>query len=503
MHVFDWLVLAFFFSLLAGIGLYTTLFVRKSEDYFVGGGKLPWWVAGISHHVGGYSAVAFTAWAMYAYRDGLSIYFWWGVLLSCGCLIGAFVFAPRWSRMRRLFGVQSPVEFLAVRYGAATELVISCGGVMLKLFDLAGKTLATAYVLNGFTELPLACGIFLAAGVGMLYNTFGGFMASTRTDVFQFLVLFFGGVVIFLHVLAALQEHDLNYVTMWEKLGPDKLRITSEQCNAFYFFGFFWAGLLGFNGGNWGLGMRYLAAPNGRAAFQSAVLSGILYLIWPLILLAPMWSAPLFFPGLNDQEATGTYMLMAKRFLPPGMIGAVLAAIFAASITTIVADTNAASAVLSRDIAPRLSRRLKRVMVVKGQTPLLLARILTLLYASTTILLAFHADLFGGIIGLVVKWFSGLIGPLSVPVVFGMLYSFRRCGSCGAILSVFGGAAAFAANEYAYGLLWGTASPPLSMSLFLPITSSLLIFSLFAFLNPREPAPQVLDLLDQLAKEPS
>ena len=77
MSQLDWLMIALFFLTLIGIGVYSIFKVRKSGDFFVGGGKLPWWIGGISHHVGGYSAVIFTAWAMYNYRDGFSTYVWW------------------------------------------------------------------------------------------------------------------------------------------------------------------------------------------------------------------------------------------------------------------------------------------------------------------------------------------------------------------------------------------------------------------------------------------
>lgn len=488
MHWLDWSMLGLFFLTLVAIGVYSTLRVRASGDYFVGGGKLPWWIGGISHHVGGYSAVVFTAWAMYAYRDGFSLYVWWALGFAVSCVLCGLFIAPRWSEVREKFGVQSPTEYLTVRYGVSTQQIIVWSGILLKLLDLAGKTVAMALILKGFAGVPITYGVLVTGIVGLVYNTLGGFFASTRNDVFQFLVQLIGGILMFVYVFLALtQQHGLNYCTMWDHEAlAGHFTPLSAECNLLFAVGFWLAIFFGCSGGNWGAGLRFMAAPSGAQARRSAIFSGCLYFIWPLVIFAPMWAAPILFPGLEQKEMSSVYTMMAREMLPAGFVGIILASMFAASISTIAGDCNAAASVIARDIAPRFSRR---ILTDDGQTPLWFARTVAFVFTSLTVLIAFYGDVFGGVVGLVVKWFSGLLGPISVPLILGLLPAFDRCRTAAANCSVLVGIAVFLCLEFGIYPVWGEAegiwtlaqtSASMGALLFWPVISSLVVF--FAFL---------------------
>ena len=240
MQMLDWVMLGLFFLILIVIGVWSTLSVRQSKDYFVGGGRIPWWVTGISHHVGGYSAVIFTAWAMYAYRDGFSLYIWWALGFAVCCISGAYLVAPRWSKLRQKLNVQSPTEYLAMRYGLATQQLVVWSGVSLKALDLAGKTAAMATLLYGFAGVPILHGVLITGLVGLIYNTLGGLFASARNDVFQFLVQLAGGILMFVYVLYYMmtQMDGTTYFTMWDKLPAGNSAMFSEECNLFFTIGF-------------------------------------------------------------------------------------------------------------------------------------------------------------------------------------------------------------------------------------------------------------------------
>lgn len=485
MSTLDWFMLCLFFLTLIGVGLFSLLKVRQSGEYFVGGGKLPWWIGGISHHVGGYSAVIFTAWAMYSYRDGFSVYVWWALGFAVSCVLCGLFIAPHWTRVRETYGVQSPTEYLAVRYGTGTQQIVVWSGVLLKLLDLAGKTTAMAVILEGFAGVPLRYGVVITGVIGLIYNTLGGFFASTRNDVFQFLIQLVGGILMFVYVLKALVEKcEVNYFTMWN---TDALRghfsALSDECNLFFAVGFWLAIFFGCSGGNWGAGLRFMAAPSVSHARRTGILSGLLYLIWPLVIFAPMWAAPLLFPGLAQDQMKSVYTQMATTLLPAGFVGIILASMFAASISTIAGDCNAVASVIARDIAPHFSRRFRDE---QGQTPLWFARTVAFVFTSLTILIAFYGDWFGGIVGLVVKWFSGLLGPISVPLIFGLLPCFNRCRSLAASLSVILGIVAFFVVEFGYPFLFTPgASAPLSSSLFYPVATSIVVYCAF-LLGPKK-----------------
>ncbi|MFB7756791.1 Na+:solute symporter, partial [Streptomyces sp. NPDC056121] len=138
-------------------------------DYFTGGGKMPWWLSGISHHMSGYSAAVFVAYAAVAYSYGITVYFWAFVPLALATGVGAFLFAPRWNRLRSRFNVVSPLEYLAKRYNIPTQQALAWSGALLKVFDVAAKWASVAILLNVFTGMPMATGILITGLDTLLY----------------------------------------------------------------------------------------------------------------------------------------------------------------------------------------------------------------------------------------------------------------------------------------------------------------------------------------------
>jgi len=67
MQGLDWVVIIFFFLIMVLIGAWSFRKIKGSKDFYVAGGKLPWWLSGISHHVSGYSGAVFTGYAAIAY----------------------------------------------------------------------------------------------------------------------------------------------------------------------------------------------------------------------------------------------------------------------------------------------------------------------------------------------------------------------------------------------------------------------------------------------------
>src|SRR5690625_1373912 len=151
MHQLDWISLSLFFLLMIIIGLWSYRQVSSSGDFFVAGGKLPWWLSGISHHISGYSGAVYVAYAAVAYTHGLTMYVWWAFMISIAVFAGAFFIAPRWARLRSQTGIQSPTEYLKTRYNLPTQQLMAWSGVLLKLFDVGAKWAAIALLLNVLT----------------------------------------------------------------------------------------------------------------------------------------------------------------------------------------------------------------------------------------------------------------------------------------------------------------------------------------------------------------
>src|SRR5699024_573016 len=163
--------------------------------------------------------------------------------------------------------------------------------------------------------------------------------------------------------------------TMWGDLPASHSQWFNEPYTLTYVLVYFFVVFLSYNGGTWNLAARYLSSPNSKMAKKSAYLSGILYLIFPLIMFFPMWAAPLIIPGLENPE--NSYGLLAMELLPAGLIGLVLSGLFVATMSMTSSDANTISAVITRDILPHLSEKYKNMTQKQG---LRIARITTFIF---------------------------------------------------------------------------------------------------------------------------
>jgi SSS family solute:Na+ symporter len=431
----DLLVIILFFLSMLVIGVWSYFRNKNSEDYFVAGGKLPWWLAGISHHVSGHSGAVFVAYAAVAYTSGFTMYMWWAFPVGVVIIASAKVFPVYWVRLRKNFQIQSPLEYLKVRYNLWTQQIIAWAGVLLKVFDVGAKWAAIGILLHVVAGIPMTTGILVSGIVTLIYVTFGGLWGVIITDLIQFIVQVLGGVVMF--VLVVRHLGGWNSITgIWKQLPPEHSHLFNNPYTAAFVGIMFFVYFLSYNGGSWSLATRYISSPSEHQASKAARLSGILYLIWPLILFFPMWAAPLILPGLeNPSESYGWLMV---KILPQGMIGLVIASLFAATMGMTSSDVNTIAAVITRDILPVTSDKF-----VNDKHSLRTARITTFIFTLATLVIALNYERFGGVLGLIVNWFGALLGPTSMPLLLGLIPMFRKCGPKAAIASILAGLLTF------------------------------------------------------------
>lgn len=428
LHNIDLAIISLFFLTLVAIGVWSFYKNKNTEDYFIAGGKLPWWLSGISHHVSGYSGAVFVAYAGLAYTHGFSVYTWWAFTIGVTIIIFARIYPPIWVRLQKQMNVQSPLEFLKVRYNTATQQMIAWSGVILKVFDVGAKWTAVAVLLNVFTGISIPAGILIAGIISLIYITFGGLWAVVITDFAQFIVQILAGIVMFVIVTIAIGGMNKLF-TFWEQLPEGNAQLFNEPYTAGFALAFLFINFLSYNGGTWNLATRYISSRDEKQAKKAAMLSGALYLIWPLILFLPLWVAPVLLPDLEDP--TQSYALLTLELLPTGFIGLVVASIFANTLSMTSSDINTISAVITRDIIPAIFRKAERRIA-----SLVIARGATIIFTVSTILVAFQYERFGGVLGLIVVWFGASAGIVAVPLLFGLLKIFKNSGSLAAILSI-------------------------------------------------------------------
>ncbi|MFI6347964.1 sodium:solute symporter family protein [Streptomyces sp. NPDC050560] len=474
MNSFDWIVLIAYFGVMAAIGVWSHRRVSDVGDYFTAGGKMPWWLSGVSHHMSGYSAVMFTGYAGIAYQYGFTSFATWSFPIAIGVAIGIKLFAPRLNRLRSRLGVASPLEYLKNRYNVATQQALAASGVLLKIVDVGAKWAAIATLLSVFTGLSLNQGILLTGAVTAVYCTIGGLWADALTEMGQFIIQFVAGIAMLVAVLLELGGSSLWGI--WDDLPASHSHPTTGPYTVTFLVTFVFIKTFEYNGGMWNQAQRYMATPSAREASKSATLSAVLWLIWPTVLFFPMWAAPLLVHA-EKPDASDSYALLTERLLPHGLLGLVVVGFFSHTMAMCSSDANAISAVFTRDILPAFSRKARHWQHRVG---LIAARWTTIAFLALSMAVAtqVNSPTFDNIISVVIKWVAGLMGPIAIPFMLGMLWAFRRSGPTAALVSWALGLFAFWLTNY------GIDGLSTQIQTVTPIATSLVLYILIGFIKP-------------------
>ena len=499
MNWLDYGVIVLFLGVMVVIGLYSKKNVKTAEDFYVGGGKIPWWLSGISHHVTGYSGVVFVGYAGIAYALGTAIYFWWAVNIAIAVAAGAVLLAPRWPRLRHALGIQSPTEYLRMRYNTSAQVIVAVSGIVSKLLDVGAKWASIGILVTGFTGLPLWIGILSSALVALVYMSVGGLIADLWTDFAQWVVQTVAGIILLVGTIQYISSNlGMGLFEAFAALPEGHLAVfdnTQGQGSAIWSVLYFITVFLSYNGGTWSLATRFISTKDAKEAKRSAFLSAALYLVWPIVVFIPMWLGPLTVPGLTQAEASSIlYSTISMKFLPQGMIGLSLAAMYANTLSMCTSDCNTISAVITRDILPIF----KKEILKDEKKELFYARFTTIIFMAITVVIGLMNERFGGVASLILSWFAALLGPTAIPLLCGLLPSFKHCDSKSAIASTLAGFGVFVLTKM------GAVTIPADFATIAPTVVTFVVYwgvGLYNQYIAKKPVPQeVEELMVKLGK---
>jgi solute:Na+ symporter, SSS family len=273
----DFTVITIYMLGVAFLGYIAKRMVKTPEDYFAGGKRVPWWIAAVSHHVSGYSAVLFVAHASQAYEWGLPM----ALLVFSTPLamaIGSVLWAPRWSRLKIL----TPVEYLERRFNVGIRQVFAWSGMAVKFVDEGIKLYSLSMIVSFCTGWQLEWVIVACGVVAVAYLAFGGLWATMLTDFMQFFVQYSITIAMIPFVLAMAGGWSGIWEVQPERFVPFGGRITPA-------FLLVWLVVitLSYNGGTWGLAQRFYSIGKPREATKAALLSGSLSLVYPFVVFIP------------------------------------------------------------------------------------------------------------------------------------------------------------------------------------------------------------------------
>ncbi|MGH9452304.1 MAG: sodium:solute symporter family transporter [Terriglobia bacterium] len=415
----DYVVVAGYFAIVLWVGFYFRNYLTTAKDYFAGGHRVPWWMAGISHYMSSFSAFSFIAYAQIGYSYGwVSVTLFWASVPAC--ILGGLVFARLWRRAR----IITPVEFLESRFSALLRQLFAWAGIPMKIFDDALKLFATGLFVSVAVGVSLHWAIVGCGLVMVAYTFLGGLWALVVTDFVQFLM----------KVLAILL---LLPLALWKAGGIRKaftglpvhfLHPSGGPYGWIYICGFVVLIAISYNG-SWALAQKYYSVKDELSATKAAYFAAFLNFLGAPVMIVPALLARKFLPGVLAQHRTAdVYVMMVLELLPAGMIGIIIAAMFSATMATVSADFNSMASVLTQDVYYRLinPRAQERSLVRMG-------RVITLVLGALTVVLGLwiavsHQQ---SLFHLMVTVFGLLMAPTLLPLLAGL--TVRRLTRKGAL----------------------------------------------------------------------
>jgi len=417
--VVDYFVVAVYMVIMIVLGVIMVRFNKDADDYFKGGNKLPFWLAGLSLFMSSFSSWTFTGGAGKTYESGISIFsMYWGAVLGLG--FGYFVFAKRWRRTRSM----TILEYLSERYDRNVHQFISWANTPITIFQCAIWLYALSIFLSAATHIPVSYVIFGCGFIILFYTMIGGLWGVCITDSIQFFILLPIAILVTILSLNAVggvgeliaQAPPKYWLPFNEEADITKLFVVMMFIHGFFMF----------NSG--GGAQRYFSAMNEREAAKIAGLSAALCFIGPFIWLTPAMTCRVLFPDLGPEvaEAFGlsrpseaAYVFISLKMLPHGLQGVLIAGILAATMSSVSTFFNMYSAVITKDIIG--------TVFIKNASSKLLHRIgiiVTFLMGLVTILIAyFYNTLPGlGVFDLLIKVGAVLGIPVAVPIILGLVY---------------------------------------------------------------------------------
>jgi solute:Na+ symporter, SSS family len=465
--LWDFVVFGAFFVVLSTVGIWAgRKKKRDSEDYFLAGRTLPWYVVGTSFVGANISSEHFIGMIGAAYVFGICVALSeWSNIWVFSLLIWFFIPFLLASRI-----VTMP-EFLERRFGPVIRQFFA---VMTLISNVVAFLAAVLYgggvALQALFGWNLWVSVIVLGSLAGTWAIYGGLKSVAYTEFFMVMVMLTGGMLVTVLGLYALSGEAHSLVAGWHKMvlanqagsGIWKEAVARNaqaiaHVNEYNRLSVIqpithlvnpWPNLvvgflsisLWYNVGNQFMIQRVLGAKNIYHARMGIVLAGFLKILLPLVIVVPglilfaMHPEAMLLPWKDIRpEADKGYVSMLQTLIPIGLRGLFLAALFGAIQSSLNAVINSTATVFTIDIYKRMLRpnAPEQHYVTAGVAASVVVTILG-------IVLAPGIERMGkGLFVYIHTLFAFFAPPFASVFLLGIL--FRRINTAGATVTVFAG----------------------------------------------------------------
>jgi solute:Na+ symporter, SSS family len=439
-NALDYVLVAFYFVLVLGIGLVARRSISSSLDFLLSGRSLPAWVTGlafISANLGAIELIGMTANGA-QYGIPTAHYYWVGAvpaMVFLGIVMMPFYYGSK---------ARSVPEFLAMRFNRTTQRVQAVVFALASLLIAGVNLYALGLVLEALLGWPLQLAIPIAAVVVLSYTFLGGLSAAIYNEVLQFFVI----LALLIPVTIAGLARVGGYSGLVEKVtagpggaeelsswpGTSLTEIADPFLSVFgIVFGLGFVLSFGYWTTNFAEVQRALSAKNMNAGRMTPIIGAFPKALVPLVIVIPGMVAAVLIPQLTALKTGGptdvTYnnalSLLMKEVLPNGVLGVAIAGLLAAFMAGMAANISSFNTVFTYDIWQDWVRpdRPDRYYLTVG-------RAVTVAGCVIAIFTAYLAGSFSNLMDYIQALASFFNAPLFAIFIFGLFYK-KMTGTAG------------------------------------------------------------------------
>ncbi|MBQ0021018.1 MAG: sodium/solute symporter [Bacteroidales bacterium] len=411
----NWLVLVVYLLGMLGLGYYFMRRESGADDFFKGGGRIPWWAAGISIYATMLSAITYMSIPAKAYATNWTYY----PILVTIVLVSIPVVKYYLPYFRRL-NLTSAYEYLEVRFNLSTRLLASGLFIVFMVARMALVLYLPSLALTAVTGINIQLCIVLMGIVTIVYCTMGGVEAVVWGDVVQGVILVGGAIFAALFLILNTEGGVGGFVD----IAMDNEKFKLFEWSLDYRSVTFWVAIVGGLANNLisytsdqTVIQRYLTTKDEKSAGRSIMMNAMMCVFISVVFYVIGTGLYSFYQTHPDEldvtmskgDAIFPFFMMSQ--MPAGVAGVLIAAVFAATMSTISSNINSVATAFSVDFYKRfrpqttdtsMLRVARRTCVLSGVIGVGIA----LLMASWDILSLL--DYFNTILGLLTGGLGGL-----------------------------------------------------------------------------------------------
>jgi len=423
MEILDYIIVLVYFIISFSIAFYYYKRAGKdTNEFFLSGRNLPWYLAGLSMVATTFAADTPLAVTELVARNGIAgNWLWWN--FAFGGMLTVFFFSRLWRRA----GLVTEAEFAEMRYSGKPARFLRGFravylGLIMNIIIIGWVNKAMISILTGFfgiDESVVFIYVFAVMAIVAIYSALSGLWGVVITDAFQFFMAMTGCIILAIIVVNSpeiggigelqnkLPQTVFNFFPSISNSADVSGALVLSLSSFLAYVGIIWwaSWYPGAEPGGGGyVVQRMLSSKNEKHSLFATLFFQVAHYAlrpWPWIIVG--LCTLVLYPELSENQKGLGYIYAMKDFLPTGLKGLLIAAFFAAYMSTIATQLNWGTSYLINDFYRRFLFNNKN-----EKHYVLISRLVTLLLMYFSVLITLFINRISGAWEFILECGAGL-----------------------------------------------------------------------------------------------